>query len=170
MGQQSTPPANQLTVLGTLPTKLVGAGYKGDYRNGLYRIFQASGTFIVPTDITKIRVRVLGAGGGGKNNGSGGGGGGYCDGIFTVTPGASYTVTVGAGGTAGASPTAGGTTSFGALLSATGGAAGGAGAAGGTGTGGDFQATGGAAGNIAGSGGKSAQTRSARYVTFPPPG
>jgi len=113
MGQQSTPPANQLTVLGTLPTKLVGAGYKGDYRNGLYRIFQASGTFIVPANITKLRVRVLGAGGGGGNNKSGGGGGGYADGVFTVTPGTSYTVTVGVGGAGGATGTAGGTSSSG---------------------------------------------------------
>ena len=59
-------------------------------------IFQASGTFIVPANITKIRVRVVGGGGGGGNNKTGGGGGGYADGVFTVAPGTNYTVTVAA--------------------------------------------------------------------------
>ena len=160
MGQQSTNAAtqinNSLNLSGTLGTKVAPAGYLGTFGNGLFQPFGVSGTFTVPTGITSIRVRVVGAGGGGFASGTGGGGGGYAHGVFTVIPGATYTVTIGIGGTAGASATAGGTTSFGALISATGGQAGKAGATpatGGTGTGGDFQATGGASGGAAGSGG-----------------
>lgn len=129
--------------------KVVPAGYMGEYGNRLWRVFNTSGTFVVPAGITKIRVRVLGAGCGGTNAGRGGCGGGYAHGEFAVTPGASHTVTVGAGSVGGASPSAGGTSSFGVLISATGGTS----SAGGTGTGGDFQATGGVSGNAAGSGG-----------------
>ena len=108
--------------------------------------FPGSDTFTVPAGVSKIRVRVVGAGGGGaKANSSapvvatGGGGGGYAVGVFSVTPGTQYTVTVGAGG-AGQPNTdtngnPGGSTSFGALISATGGSGGifgvGAGAGGG---------------------------------------
>ena len=133
-----------------------------------------SSTFIIPAGVTSIRVRVLGGGGGGAHSYSGdattwtdyfaytgnfptnawqgmsggGGGGGYAHGVFTVTPGTSYTITVGAGGQAGnPSGSAGGTSSFGALLSATGGGGAGPSAgAGGTGTGGSFQASGGSGG------------------------
>jgi len=141
---------NILQITGVLPTKAVGAGYLGDYRSGLWQIFTASGTFVVPATVSKIRVRVLGAGCGGTNNNARGGcGGGWAHGEFNVTPGASYTVTIGAGSAAGASPATGGTSSFGALLSATGGST----TAGGTGTGGDYQATGGVSGNSAATGG-----------------
>ncbi|MBI3314897.1 MAG: hypothetical protein HYZ86_02990, partial [Candidatus Omnitrophica bacterium] len=139
-------------------------------------VFNASGSFTVPTGITRIMVEVWGGGGTGGANSSpyesagGGGGGGYGKQIFTVTPGNVYTVTV--GGT-------GGTSSFGNLISATGGSngtsavsgsAGGAGGAGGTssafinitggtGSGGSFisgvvtRAPAGGAGGSAGNGG-----------------
>ena len=96
------------------------------------QVFNASGTFTVPAFVTKIKGRVAGAGAGGSGSngttvcGGGGGAGGYAEGIFTVTPGAVITITVGAGGAGGASganSTAGGTSSIGALASATGGAA-----------------------------------------------
>ena len=149
MSQSSTPPDNQLTIFGMLPTKIVGAGYMGEYGSGLWQVFTSSGTFTVPSSVTKIRVRVLGAGCGGTNGGRGGCGGGYAFGEFAVTPGAAYTVTIGAGGVGGASPSAGGTTSFGALISATGGTT----SAGGVGVGGDYQSTGGVSANSTASGG-----------------
>ncbi|WP_291516006.1 hypothetical protein [Bdellovibrio sp. ArHS] len=109
-----------------------------------------STTFTIPAGVTRIRVSVLGAGGNGASGvwaggGAGGGGGGYAHGVFSVTPGAQYTVTVGAGGAGGA----GGTSSFGSLISATGGQSGinTTGGAGGTGTGGSVQRSGGSGGN-----------------------
>ncbi len=93
------------------------------------QVFTASGTFTPGTRVTRVKVRVWGAGGGGgggNTTGAGGGaaGGGYTEGLFTVTPGVGTTVTVGTGGTAGAvngNGGNGGTSSFGALCSATGG-------------------------------------------------
>ncbi|HSY18166.1 MAG TPA: hypothetical protein VK815_07520 [Candidatus Acidoferrales bacterium] len=91
--------------------------------------FTSSGTFTVPTNVTRIKVEVWGGGGGGGNassthGGGGGGAGGYAFNIFNVTPGAGYAVTVGGGGTAGVSGTS---SSFGALISAAGGGVGGVG-------------------------------------------
>jgi hypothetical protein len=68
--------------------------------------FTASGTFSVPTGLTAVDVLVVAGAGGGGNGapGSGGGGGGGAAGGliyrpgFTVTPGATVTVTVGSGG------------------------------------------------------------------------
>ena len=79
-------------------------------------IFTTSSTWTVPIDCTSIFVRLFGAGGGG--NTYGGGGGGYMEtGTFEVTPGDTYTITIGTGATA----AAGGASSFGTLLSASGG-------------------------------------------------
>jgi len=87
-------------------------------------------TFTVPANVTAIEVEVWGAGAGssagvGGYASAGGGGGGYAKRLITgLTPGATITATVGAGGTGGtlaALPTAGGTSSFGAYVSATGG-------------------------------------------------
>ena len=90
------------------------------------QVFTNSGTFIVPMNVTRIKVEIWGGGGGGGKSalgsGAGGGGaGGYAFNVFNVTPGASYPVTVGSGGTNGVSGT---TSSFGALMSAAGGGAG----------------------------------------------
>ncbi len=114
--------------------------------------FTVSGSFVIPSGANSITVEVVGAGGSGGINGSGGGGGGgYAMGVYTVTPGTSYAVTIGAGG-AGSS---GGTTSFGSLISASGGANGnsvsnpniGGGGAGGVGSNGTIaNRTGGAGG------------------------
>jgi hypothetical protein len=89
------------------------------------QVFDSNGTFIVPTNVTKILVEVWGGGGGaGGNGGGGGGGGGYGKQVFAVIPGTGYTVTVGVGGDGGdgsANGASGGASSFGALISATGG-------------------------------------------------
>lgn len=130
-------------------------------------IFTSSGTFTVPTGVTKIkRIRIWGAGGGGggstggSSSGSGAGGGGYAElPSFVVTPGAILVATVGASGQGGAggNGTSGGTSSLAvqgqtAFIAATGGGAGswGNGGAqtsaaglGGNGTGGGLNVTGG---------------------------
>ena len=55
----------------------------------------------IPDGVTRLRVRAWGGGGGGANGyGGGGGGGGYAESILTVSPGETYTITVGQGGTA----------------------------------------------------------------------
>lgn len=70
--------------------------------------FLTSGTYIVPADVTMIRVICVGGGGGGggSNNpsssgfgaGGGGGSGGYCENTFDVVTSQSYAITVGSGG------------------------------------------------------------------------
>ena len=60
----------------------------------------ASTTWTAPAGITSVEYLVVAGGGeGGWDAGGGGGAGGYRTGTLSVTPGASYTVTVGAGGT-----------------------------------------------------------------------
>jgi hypothetical protein len=58
----------------TTATKVVGAGYMGEFGQGLWNTFNQNGTFTIPNDVTKIRVRVVGAGGGGSGKGRAGGG------------------------------------------------------------------------------------------------
>jgi hypothetical protein len=98
-------------------------------------------TFTVPVGVTSLTVEVVGAGGaGGGNGGGGGGGGGYAKGVYTVTPGSTLAVKVGAG----SGGAAGGTSSVSSFISATGGGNGtsvsnptiGGGGAGGVGSGG----------------------------------
>lgn len=98
-------------------------------------VFSTVGTnnFVVPNDVRKVRVTVIGGGGGGNINtaiavSNGGAAGGTAFGTFNVVPGETYQVTVGAGGassidTGGAPGGTGGTSSFGSLLTATGGQA-----------------------------------------------
>lgn len=122
--------------------------------------FTSSGTFTVPTNVTRIKVEIWGGGGGGGNGsssypGGGGGAGGYIFNVFNVTPGTSYTVTIGSGGNAGASGTS---SSFGALMSAAGGHAGSAGGSGGSGAGGSGGTTSGGVGPLVGSAGDGGST------------
>jgi hypothetical protein len=98
-----------LTVVAGVPG---WAAVSGGYSN--YQSFTSSGTWTVPTGITKCAVYMVGGGGGGGSgalrissggiNGGGGGAGGAIasDGFYTVTPAANITVTVGAGGAGGA--------------------------------------------------------------------
>ncbi len=66
--------------------------------------FSSSGNFIVPAGITSVNVECWGGGGSGGAStsgtqaGGGGGGGAYSKSTLSVTPLASYTVTVGLGG------------------------------------------------------------------------
>lgn len=113
--------------------------------------FSASGPFTVPTGVTQVTVEAWGAGAGGIGSytgyrlftsgamyGPGGGSGAYAKAILAVTPGTTYPVTVGAGGSAGLkfgqlgmadcsgfkSAGDGGVSSFGSLFTVEGGKAG----------------------------------------------
>jgi hypothetical protein len=101
--------------------------------------FSTNGQFTVPNGITSIQVELWGAGGGGgaggnanllciqqgsvSGGGGGGGSGGYSSQAFNVTPGASYSVSIGDGGVSGIDSlgSSGANTSFGSLLDAGGG-------------------------------------------------
>jgi hypothetical protein len=100
--------------------------------------FTASGTYTPTAGLNFAIVECVGGSGGGGGvpgtanfmfGGGGGGGGGYTRRLLTSAQvGASQSVTIGSGGAGGvgsAYGTAGGTTSFGALLNATGGGGGG---------------------------------------------
>lgn len=87
--------------------------------------FTSSGTYYVPTNCTKLYVKLVGGGGGSAGYCESGGAGGYAEGpVFGLTAGTSVAVTVGGGG-AGvgyyAAGSGGGTSSFGSYISATGG-------------------------------------------------
>jgi hypothetical protein len=107
----------------------------GQLQNRGTQLFASSGTFTVPAGITSVLITLCGGGGGGAAyydvSSGGAGGGGGAAGIkvpVSVTPGQVITVTVGSAGgggqAAGANGTAGGASSFGALVSASGGSGG----------------------------------------------
>lgn len=98
--------------------------------------FTSSGTFYVPSGVTRLRATVIGGGGAGGSvaSGSGGAGGGGAGGhgivwLSGITPGAAVPVTVGSfgAGIANSAGANGGTSSFGTYCSATGGTGGGVG-------------------------------------------
>ena len=97
--------------------------------------FSATATWTKPSDITKVRVELVGGGGGGTGanagvSGAGGGGGGYTSEIIDVSAVSTVLATIGAGGAGGADTggytagATGGTSSFGSYCSATGGVGG----------------------------------------------
>jgi hypothetical protein len=103
-----------------------GGGYAGPnatvYASG-------SGTFTIPSGITRLKVTVIGGGGGGGNRtdgGGGGGGGAAIKWLTSVTPGNTLSYSVGAGGATNSSGStssvSSGTQSI-STISATGGAA-----------------------------------------------
>ena len=114
---------------GTLDiAQLVGQSFTYTYYPGLYYYPTAGAGF------TKMRVTLVGGGGGGGSYyGGGGGGGGLYIGTFDITPGTTFTVIVGAGGSSGV---AGSATIVNGYASAGGGGGGGytSGGSGGSGT------------------------------------
>lgn len=118
------------------------------------QFFAASGTFVVPDFIFKIRVTAWGAGGGGGDSGGGAGGGGgggaFTTKIIDVVPAQAITITVGAGGANGATGSNGGDTTVLTLVAGgggggVGGGGSGAGGIGGVATGGIMNFSGGVA-------------------------
>jgi hypothetical protein len=111
--------------------------------------FTASGTWTKPTDLpdaTPVTIQLWAGGGGGASNNvinaGGGGGGGFAQRIIRAEDlGATVTVTIGAGGAAGA---VGGNSTFGAVLTAYGGGFGAGAAASGESGGGGGEVTAGA--------------------------
>jgi hypothetical protein len=101
------------------------------------QVYAAAGTFTftVPNGVVSVHMRAWGAGGGGGGAlnslcaAIGGSGGGYSEGTYSVTPGQTIAITVGASGAAGASlggnGGTGGTTTIGNFINATGGGGGG---------------------------------------------
>jgi hypothetical protein len=61
----------------------------------------ADASYTVPAGVTKIRVKMWGAGGGGGQSGGPGGGGAFVEGDLCVTPGEVLTLIVGGGGLGG---------------------------------------------------------------------
>lgn len=90
---------------GNLNGTAIGQIIAGSF-NFVTKTTTGTGTFVVPTDVYKIKVTCIGGGGGGglrttSNPGCGGGGGGACIKVITVTPGQVYSYNVGAGGAVG---------------------------------------------------------------------
>lgn len=91
--------------------------------------YTTPGTYTItpPASYTQMKVLLVGGGGPGvrAGNRAGGGGGGTVVGIYTVTPGTNYTLTVGQGGvgssSSGTAGTAGGNTSITGIATAGGG-------------------------------------------------
>jgi len=89
--------------------------------------FYSTGSWTAPAGVTRVNITCVAGGGGGEGYWENRGGyGGYAiSGGSVVTPGTTYTVTIGAGGSyATYTGTAGGSSSFGSLVSATGGGGG----------------------------------------------
>ena len=136
--------------------------------------FTASGTtsWTVPPNVISVNVLVVGGGGGGGGSdqrGGGGGAGALIASSYATTPGASITVTVGAGGAGGTTGvgTNGGNSVFGTITATGGGGGGGgtagnssavAGASGGSGGGGASFNTGSGSGGSGTTGGNSGGT------------
>lgn len=106
-------PVGTTPVAGFLEGSLTTYGTAGG--GTIVSTFTTSGSWTCPTGVTHVKAEAWGAGGGGGggsapttsgNGGNGGGGGEYAaEGTLTVTPGHTYTVTVGAGGTGGSAGT-----------------------------------------------------------------
>jgi len=97
-----------LTLGASGDTVAVGTGAStSGFDSGLASVqtFTSSGTWTRPSGITKVIMKVQGAGGGGSHGtqNSGGGGGGYCEKFLNVSSISTSTITVGAAGAAVAS-------------------------------------------------------------------
>lgn len=103
------------------------------------KLYTASSTWVCPQGVTKVMVSGAGGGGGGGAafsdfasgvyaGGKGGQGGQRYRNVLSVTPGTTYTITIGAGGAGtsveGGTASSGTSTSFGALLTIAGGSGG----------------------------------------------
>ena len=119
--------------------RITAASSGTTYAKGM-EVFTSSGTFTVPSGITKVKVTCVGGGQGGGNSGSGAQGG-VTVGLYDVSSVSTVSVTVGSGGVN--SNSGGGDSSFGSFATA-----GGGNVSGGTATGGDINLTGGEQGSF----------------------
>jgi hypothetical protein len=116
-------------------------------------VITATGTYTTPAGAKAIWVRIVGGGGGGGSGvvttlpANGGGAGAYSEKLIS-SPVASYSVTIGTGGTSTISGTA---SAFGSVITGVGGGSGG-GSGGTAGTGGDINLVGGAGGSSSSAG------------------
>lgn len=108
-GLTGTPTA-PTAAAGTYTTQIATTAFVGAEisRSLSIQAISSSGSWAVPTNVTKVKYRAWGGGGGGGGTtgtstagGSGGGGGGYSEGILTVTPSGTLTISIGTGGAAG---------------------------------------------------------------------
>ena len=152
-----------------VPIEVTGMTYgtNGFYQKyaatGGHTSFTSSGSWTAPTGVTSVDYLVVGGGGGGASasGGGGGGAGAFRSGTLSVTPGTTYSITVGAGGAGGSSSAgANGSDSIFSSITSNGGGGGGASsgvangnASGGGGGNGGSAGAGGTYGNAGGSGG-----------------
>ena len=128
-----TPAANNVLVssdasgtVAWVSTSTLGFGGSSSVNHGM-QDFDSSGTWTAPAGVTSVMVEAWGGGSGASgNSGSAdvnGTGGAYGKSILSVTPGTTYTITVGAGGLGTQSQTipAGGNSSFSSLMLVPGG-------------------------------------------------
>lgn len=147
-----------------LATADVAGILPGGNTSSRINIYTSSDTFTAPASVTKVYLSMCGGGGGGGGSGDdaseagggGGSGGSLINYPFTVTPGNSYTVTIGTGGTAGVGGTNGTNGGAGVAtvfdsVSATGGNFGSGGTGGSPGSGGTAGGTYNSSGQTAGS-------------------
>ncbi len=161
-GVALTGSANTFTAANTFSTSTIATTTIGAFPaweiGKQVKIFTSSGTFTVPSGISKVYVKIVGGGGAGGNNTcntanqvcgfAGGSSGGYAEGSINVMGTTSIGVTVGTGGSNGSGAGNPGLTSyFSTYLTATGGqggsnTAGAVGSSAGAAVGGDINITG----------------------------
>lgn len=158
---------NAPITLGTTSLTFAKQGGGGSLVNVVRYASAGSGTYNKPSNVTKIRVRVVGGGGGGAAGygdygaGGGGGAGGYCE-TFITSPATSYAYTVGAAGAAGATTAGGGNGGSTTIAGMT--ASGGVGGQTGTGSGGTGGSASGGQLNVPGGGGGGGSPRAGSYA------
>lgn len=120
----------------TIPAQIASVSnpFSGVFGNGEIQMFPNSGTFVVPAGVSRVRVRLWGAGASYSSGNPAGGG--FAMRVIQLGAVTSVAVTVGTN-----AAITGGTSSFGSFVSATGG--GSSTVAGGTGIGGDVNYVGG---------------------------
>jgi hypothetical protein len=86
---------SNITITGTWPNQTIATASSGGFSS--MDVFTSSGTWSVPSGITKCKVTVTGAGGGANNAQSGGGGAGGTAISYLTLSGSTAAVTIGAG-------------------------------------------------------------------------
>lgn len=99
-----------ISISGTFPNQTITNVSTSAYVGNRGQIFTNNGTFTIPTNVTAIKITVIGGGGGSGGvwgpsgpamSGGGGGGGAAIKYLTGLTPGNTLSVTVGGGGAAG---------------------------------------------------------------------